>query len=337
MYYNFYFWGVICIIKWGIIGIGNIADRFAKSLEQSSKGILYAIASKTDEKRYNFIKNYKCEISFDNYDELLENQNIDAVYIALPHGFHKEWSIKAILKNKAVLCEKPVTLNYKEMLEIKEIHNKNNIFFMEAMKTRFFPAIKSIKDIIKSGDIGQVTNIKADFCGISNASETSYLYDPIMGGAMLDVGVYPLSFVLDIQRKNIVNTSTIKVLNKDGIDLSFNSTIFFEDNSKADISASINYKKERTAFIYGTKGKIEVPMFNRPDRFILNNDKFNNKIISVPFEKDDFFGQIEEVNNCLLSGRKESEIMPVSESLRVMKIFDILKEENNKNDENLQG
>lgn len=316
------------IIRWGILGLGNISYRFAKSLNKSKKGILYSVASHTFEKREKFKNQFKCNVIYDDYNKLLDDCNVDAVYIALPHGFHKEWSIKALYKNKAVLCEKPVTLNSSEIEEIKNVFLKENTFFMEAMKTRFLPAMTELKVKINSGIIGDILNITADFCSITKAEKSSYLFDEIMGGAILDIGIYPLSFVLDLKRTKILNVKTEKVLNHNKIDISFKSEILFEDNSYANISGAINHFKERTAFIYGTNGKIEVPMFNKLESFIIYNDNDIQKF-NFPYENDDFFGQIEEVNNCLILNKKESHIMTLNESIRVMKILDIIKKDMN--------
>ena len=137
------------MIKWGIIGLGNIAMRFAKSLSYTNEGKLYAIASKTKDKRDSFYEQYNCDKVYEDYHELLKDEEIDAVYIALPHGLHKYWSIEALRHKKAVLCEKPVGLNSEEMKEIKKEALLNNTFFMEAMKTRFIPLIHTIKEYNK--------------------------------------------------------------------------------------------------------------------------------------------------------------------------------------------
>lgn len=184
------------MIRWGIIGLGNIALRFAKSLSYSNEGKLYAIASRTKEKRNEFYDKYNCEKVYENYNELLRDEEVDAVYIALPHGFHKHWSIEALRHKKAVLCEKPVGINSEEMIEIKKEALLNSTFFMEAMKTRFIPIISDIKRMIRNKEIGDITAIEANFCNnVENIKPGSYLLDKEQGGALLDVGIYPLSFV----------------------------------------------------------------------------------------------------------------------------------------------
>lgn len=136
------------MVKWGIIGLGNIAARFAKSLQKSNEGILYAVASRNSNKSKKFATNFNAKKAYDNYEDLLNDANIDVVYIALPHDLHKEWAVNSLKKKKGVLCEKPVALCAKEMIEIQKAAIENKAFFMEAMKTRFLPAMEELKKVI---------------------------------------------------------------------------------------------------------------------------------------------------------------------------------------------
>lgn len=220
------------MVKWGIIELGNIAARFAKSLQKSNEGILYAVASRNSNKSKKFAANFNAKKAYDNYEDLLNDENIDVVYIALPHDLHKEWEVNSLKKKKGVLCEKPVTLCAKEMIEIQKAAIENKAFFMEAMKTRFLPAMEELKKVISEGIIGDLIGIEANFCWESSAQRTSYLYDPIIGGAILDVRIYPLSFVMDINRRNIVEVKTNKVIHNN-IVTSFISKIKFENGVEA--------------------------------------------------------------------------------------------------------
>lgn len=312
------------MVRWGIIGLGNIAVRFAKSLEKSHDGYLYGVASRVLEKSKSFSEEYNCKKFYDSYDELLNDENIDVVYIALPHGLHKEWSIKALNKKKAVLCEKPVTLNKDEMIEVKKVAIENKTFFMEAMKTRFLPAIEELKTSLNNNVIGEIKSIEANFCDKADVKETSYLFDKTMGGAILDVGIYPLSFVMDIYPTEIREVKTKKTLNEEGIDTSFVSNIIFKDGVQATIEGSFTYTKERKAIIKGTLGQIEVPMCNRPNNFIIKVNG-NERNIERPYKEDDFYSQIQEVNRCLKEELLESPKMTLDESIRVMNILDIIR------------
>lgn len=314
------------MIRWGIIGLGNIANRFAKSLSYSNEGELYAIASKTKEKRDTFCEEHNCEKVYENYNELLKDEQIDAIYIALPHRFHKYWSIEALKHRKAVLCEKPVGLNSEEMEEIKRAGILNNTFFMEAMKTRFIPLIHDIKKIIRNNEIGEITNIEANFCNyVTDIKEGSYLLDKGQGGALLDVGIYPLSFVMDIIDSGINEVRADMDINEAGVDSYFKAVLTFENGATGIIEGAFDRSKERTAIIKGTKGYIEIPMYNRPSTATIHIHGIESYTIKKELEFDDMYAEIKEVHNCLKASKLQSDYLSLDESLRVMRILDEIK------------
>ncbi|AVK49553.1 oxidoreductase [Clostridium sp. MF28] len=314
------------MIRWGIIGLGNIALRFAKSLSYSNEGKLYAIASRTKEKRDEFYDKYNCEKVYENYNELLRDEEVDAVYIALPHGFHKHWSIEALKHKKAVLCEKPVGINSEEMKEIKKEAVLNNTFFMEAMKTRFVPIISDIKRMIRNKEIGDITAIEANFCNnVENIKPGSYLLDKDQGGALLDVGIYPLSFVMDMIDSEVKSVKSYIDINESGVDSYFKAILSFEDGVIGTVEGAIDRNKERTAIIRGTKGWMEIPMYNRPNKAVVNLNSGKSYTIEKDIEFDDMYAEIKEVHNCLKESKLESDYLTLNESIRVMEVLDRIR------------
>ncbi|WP_236895683.1 Gfo/Idh/MocA family protein [Clostridium beijerinckii] len=314
------------MIRWGIIGLGNIALRFAKSLSYSNEGKLYAIASRTKEKRDEFYDKYNCEKVYENYNELLRDEEVDAVYIALPHGFHKHWSIEALRHKKAVLCEKPVGINSEEMKEIKKEAVLNNTFFMEAMKTRFIPIISDIKKVIRNKEIGDITAIEANFCNnVENIKPGSYLLDKDQGGALLDVGIYPLSFVMDMIDSEVKSVKSYMDINESGVDSYFEAKLTFEDGVIGTVEGAIDRNKERTAIIRGTKGWMEIPMYNRPNKAVVNLNSGKSYTIEKDIEFDDMYAEIKEVHNCLKESKLESDYLTLNESIRVMEVLDRIR------------
>lgn len=314
------------MIRWGIIGLGNIALRFAKSLSYSNEGKLYAIASRTKEKRDEFYDKYNCEKVYENYNELLRDEEVDAVYIALPHGFHKHWSIEALKHKKAVLCEKPVGINSEEMKEIKKEAVLNNTFFMEAMKTRFVPIISDIKRMIRNKEIGDITAIEANFCNnVENIKPGSYLLDKDQGGALLDVGIYPLSFVMDMIDSEVKRVKSYMDINESGVDSYFKAILSFEDGVIGTVEGAIDRNKERTAIIRGTKGWMEIPMYNRPNKAVVNLNSGKSYTIEKDIEFDDMYAEIKEVHNCLKESKLESDYLTLNESIRVMEVLDRIR------------
>lgn len=143
------------MIKWGIIGAGHIAQRFAKSLIHSDQGKLYAIASHTDTKLDLFKEEYPEISTYTDYMQILEDKNVDVVYIALRHKDHYKWAKEALLNKKAVLCEKPATLSVEEMIDLKKLSIENQSFFMEGIKTRFIPVIQELKRLLDERSLGK--------------------------------------------------------------------------------------------------------------------------------------------------------------------------------------
>ena len=185
------------MIRWGILGAGNIAKRFIKSLAHSQKGMLYAMASYTFEKRQELMKSYSEVIVYDDYEKLLNDPLVDVVYIAMRHGDHYQWAKRAIEKKKAVLCEKPATLSYQQTKDLCDLSKQNRVFFMEGLKTRFIPLVEDIKKTLEQGVIGDILRIDNTFCSDVPYNEKSYLFDKEQGGALYDVGIYNIATILD--------------------------------------------------------------------------------------------------------------------------------------------
>ena len=186
------------LIRWGIIGPGNIANNFADGLKESFSGQLTAIASKNNERRESFGDKYNIDaaLRFSSYDDLLNSENIDAVYISTPHTLHAEWTIKAAGKGKHILCEKPGAVNFKEGQQVIEAVREAGVFYMEGFMYRCHPQIPALANFIKEKKIGEVKNIKSSF-GFDMGKtipESRLFRTDLAGGAILDVGVYPISF-----------------------------------------------------------------------------------------------------------------------------------------------
>ena len=185
-------------IKWGIIGPGSIANNFADGLTSSYSGQLVGIASKSDDRRKSFGDKYDVheDFRFDSYDDIINSEHIDAIYISTPHTFHAEWTIKAAGKGKHVLCEKPAAVNFKEGQQIIEAVRQAGVFYMEGFMYRCHPQMPALLKVIKEDRIGQIKKITSSF-GFDTGKilpESRLFRQDLAGGAILDVGLYPISF-----------------------------------------------------------------------------------------------------------------------------------------------
>lgn len=312
------------MIRWGILGMGNIAMRFMKSLENSETGYLYAGASLTTAKREQMTIEHPDILMYSTYDELLGDPQVDAVYIATRHNDHYRWAKAALLKKKAVLCEKPATLSYNQTLELCQLAKENQIFFMEAMKTRFVPLVADMKKVIVSGEIGEIQRIETSFCYDVDYHEGHYLFDQDQGGILYDVGTYNIATTLDYITSPLQKVLT-HVEFQNGIDSYDEVELFFESGQTARLEMALDRNKEKIMTIYGTQGTMTAVPFYRPEQAIITIHN-QQRIIEKPYVYDDFYTEIEEVHRCLKDHRIESPRMTFQDSLDCISVMEKIKE-----------
>ena len=254
-------------IRWGIIGPGSIAHNFADALKQAYSGELISIASRTSNKLEEFGNKYqiKNEFRFNDYDALLENENIDAVYIATPHVFHADLSIRAAGKGKHILCEKPGAVNFAEASRVIEKIKESGVFYKEGFMYRCHPQIPALINLIKQNTIGNIKNITSSFgFDMQKVIPDHRLFDKkLAGGAILDVGLYPVSLsrivagaAIGKKFTNPISISAKARIGETGVDEISSATLKFENNIIAEVSTAIMQNMDNNAIIEGEVGKI---------------------------------------------------------------------------------
>ncbi len=308
---------------WGVIGCGNIAARFTESLKVVPDAIVYGVASKSVQRARDFAEKNKVKTWFDSYEELVSKPEIDAIYIATTHNFHYE-NIKLCLKaGKAVLCEKPLTVNARQADEIIKLARTEKVFLMEAFWTRFLPSTRKLMELLDKNVIGEVKMIKADFGYDFPFDAKSRVYDPeLAGGALLDVGVYPINFAQMIMKKDPVDIQSSVIFSSTGIDEQSGYVFHYENGVMALLYSAVNVETRHDAWIFGSKGYIHIPHFYRANKFHINYKKGGSKTYDLPLASEGFSYEAEEVINCMKNNKTESDIMPHEESLRIMNIMD---------------
>lgn len=311
------------VYRWGILGAGNIAHRFARSLKSEKRSVLYAIAGRNREKLERFQQEFPCEVIYDDYDAFLNDENIDVVYLALPHGLHCPWAVKTLKKGKAVLCEKPATVSAAEMAEIERVHQETGVFFMEAMKGRFTPAYRQLKKDI--GTIGEIIRLDTSisFKVDLNTARKEYMFDPRQGGGLLDNGIYCASWYEDLigERPQIAKTVIDRF--NGGIDIYVRADLQFS-RAGGTLESALDRAEPKNAVITGTKGEITVYDLHRPQRYRLRTVDRDEEVF-VPYEVDDFYSQIAHVIDCLENGKKESDIMPLRASRYCAELLEAIR------------
>ena len=313
------------MIKWGIIGPGTIAHAFAKEVCNTQFGKLVSIYGRNEIKTNNFAKEYNIEKSYCDLDKFLNDEDIDAVYIATPHSHHMEFAIKCINAKKHILCEKPFSYNEKTSTEVLKLAKENNVFIMEALWTLFLPAIIKAKSWVDEGKIGKVKMITANFGFKSEEDINSRLYNPnLAGGALLDVGIYPIllsNFIMN-DYPEIINSTA--VMTSTNVDESTLISLKYKEGALASLTCSIKAETDNTAVIYGENGKIVIPLF-----WMAKTATLYSNSETVTFE-DEYQGtgymyEIEEANKCILNNKLESNVSSHNLTLELAKIMDEIR------------
>lgn len=311
-------------MKWGIIGAGRIAHRFVKCLENFEDCELYAVSCRTQVKADAFKEEHHACIAYAGFENIVTDPNIDAVYIATPHQYHYEWIIKCLEAKKAVLCEKPAYMNSHEMKQVMQCSRENHVLFMEAMKTRFIPLYKEIKQRIYHQEIGEILSIETSLCNEMDLEiiKDTYLMDPKSGGVLTDTGIYCIAWLEDYL-KDSYTIESVETHVQNGVNLYTNAKLHF-DKVSAVMECAMDRKKDRNAVIQGTKGKIIVEDLHRPQKAIIETNHIEE--FNIPYVIDDFYGQLEEFIGLWKQNQIESKIMPLESSLRCAQIMDAIQE-----------
>ncbi|MBN1216676.1 MAG: Gfo/Idh/MocA family oxidoreductase [Candidatus Lokiarchaeota archaeon] len=312
------------IIKWGIIGCGKIAQEFVKAFRSCKNTTLHAVASQTQGNAKKFSKKFKIKTYYTDYESLVKDPNIDVIYIATTNNLHFNNTLLCLKNNKHVLCEKPFTLNAKQAEKLIKISKEKKRFLMEAMWMRFFPCIRELKILLIENIIGRVYHIKADF-GINVSGIERLTNLNLGGGALLDLGVYPISFTQMIYQCAPKRIQSSVSLGDTKIDEFSSYLLEYENNKTAICSSSFIFNIPHTAYIYGKEGYIEVPDFFHPSRIIIHLNNKTQKSIEIPYESNGYNYEINEVVSCINQNKLESKIMPLNDTLEVIKTMDIIR------------
>ena len=315
-------------IRFGIIGAGRIAQKFATGLGFVEDAQLVGIASRNIESADTFGDMFGIEKRYGSYQELAEDADIDVVYISTPNALHKEHTILCLENKKAVICEKPFGTNRSEVEEMIKVAKDNDVFLMEAMWTRFFPAVKAVKEWVDKGLIGDVKIIEGDF---GFKSDTGYgdirFNKALAGGSIMDVGIYPISFASMIYNTQPTDIKAVAHIGQTGVDEQAAMVFGYEDGSMALLSCAITTETPRNVYIIGEKGHIHIPNVWYAQTAVLKVHGSDEQVINLPMEGNGYNYEIQEVVSCIQNGQLESETMSLCESLEIIDTIDRIKEQ----------
>jgi predicted dehydrogenase len=312
-------------VLWGILGAGGIAATFAADITASHGSTLAAVGARDRSRAADFAAAHGAARSYGSYAELVADPDVDVIYIATTHAQHHEHALLALRAGKPVLVEKAFTLNAAEAGEVVAVARENRLFCMEGMWMRFNPLIRQAQDLVRTGRIGDVVSVRADLSRIFPYSPTHRLFDlSAGGGALLDLGVYPITFAwLFLGEPDAI--AATGSLAPTGSDATVALQWTYADGRVAQIYASAVSESPAAGLICGTDGWIELgPRVHHPERLLLHT-AYGEETFEFEPTGNGFGPEIAEVERCLASGATESPLAPLRETVDILATIDVAR------------
>ncbi|MFM9493368.1 Gfo/Idh/MocA family protein [Streptomyces galilaeus] len=317
-------------VRWGILATGGIAAAFTADLIDLPDAEVVAVASRTEASAGAFAERFGIPRAYGDWETLAKDADIDVVYVATPHSAHRDAAGLCLEAGRNVLCEKAFTLNLREATELVALARDNDRFLMEAMWMYCNPVIRRLKALVDDGAIGEVRTVQADF-GLEGPFPPSHrLRDPAQGGgALLDLGVYPVSFA-HLLLGEPTSVSAQAVISAEGVDLQTVASLSWDSGALAALHCSLVGGTSVTASVTGTRGRIDIPAgFFHPDRFVLHRagrdpEEFTADPADGP--RTTMRHEAREVMRALRAGETESPLVPLDGTLAVMRTLDTVRE-----------
>ncbi|MCX2679327.1 Gfo/Idh/MocA family oxidoreductase [Galbibacter sp. EGI 63066] len=314
-------------IKWGILAPGRIAQSFAQDLLSINDAELHAVASRDLKKAEAFNQTYQGQVAYGDYQSLMKDPLVDAIYIATPHAFHKTYTLDCLEHGKAVLCEKPLGLNSAEVEEMLQKAKEKNVLLMEALWTYFLPHYQHLLDFLKKGSYGKVLSVEADFGFYRDFDPNGRLFDKKLGGgSLLDIGIYPIFAALSIlgMPDEIKAKATFF---KSGADSSCDMEFNYKNGAIAKLKSTLLKETPTTAVITCEKGSIKLnTQFHRPTSICFTDASGKEDTIDFGVTTKGYNYETMHFNELIRDGKTESPIMPHEFSRKLMQLMDEVKE-----------
>lgn len=311
-------------INWGILSTGTIAKRFAATMKQRTDACsLLAVASRHKDSAEQFAQTYNIPNTYGSYLDLVQDPDVDIIYIATPHSLHYENAKLCLEHGKNVLCEKSFTVNAAQASELFRIAREKGLFIMEAFWTKFLPAFTLLKETVAKGAIGDITHFRAQYGFAPQGARYVRKFDPqLAGGTLLDIGVYAIGVACMLLGYQPKHMHSCAIMGEYGTDQFDSIMLEYEAGISAHLITTIGTQLDTQAVLFGTKGHIVLPNFTGLQNFTVFPADGASYTLEAPFEIDGFEYQIREAEQCLLTHKRESSIMTHENTLDVMNLMD---------------
>ncbi len=314
-------------IRWGILGTGSIAKKFAEGLRYARGAKLVAVGSRKRESAEAFGEAFHVPNRHPSYEELAADPDVDVIYVATPHTLHKENTILCLDAGKAVLCEKPFAINASQAETMVERARKQGLFLMEAMWTRYLPVMGKLRQLLQDRTIGEVRMLMADFGFRASFNPEGRLLNPALGGGgLLDVGVYPVSFASMVFGPP-ARILSMAHLGETGVDEQAAILLGYSGGQIGILACGVRTTTPQEAVVLGTEGRIRLhASWWRGEALTLSRTGKEDQRFDLPLVGNGYNYEAEEVMNCLRAGKRESDLMPLDESIVIMRTLDQIRE-----------
>jgi predicted dehydrogenase len=313
-------------VRWGILGTGKIARAFAQSLKQVPDAVLAGVASRSRDKAESFAAGFGAGAAYGSYEALVASPDIDLVYIGTPHPQHAANALMALRAGKGVLCEKAFTMNRREAEEVVALARTQQLFLMEAMWTRFLPALAEVKRIIAAGEIGEVSLVTADFGFAASFGPEHRVFNPELGGgALLDLGIYPLSIAASLLGP-VVEVKAQAQMGATGVDVQTGFTMEHAGGAMSICSCSLLARTPCELTVSGTRGHVRMnTRFHHARTVTVVLEDGSTRTIDTPYLGNGYAHEVIEAQRCFREGLIESPGMPHDETLALMGVMDEIR------------
>lgn len=315
-------------IRWGILGTGRMAEAFARCLKEVEDAELVAVGSRTSESAAAFAARHAARHAHADYASVADDAEVDVVYVATPHSLHRDNTLMSLRAGKAVLCEKPFAINANEAASMIEEARARGLFLMEAMWTRYVPAVVRFRELLAEGAIGEAQLMVAGGAYQPAPDPDFYLFRPELGGGvLLDAGVYLVSMASMIFGPPS-SVAAVGTLAQQGIDEQEAILLAHEAGGIATLYVSLRAQSAPDMTVLGTAGRIHLhPPIFAPRRLTLTRYDGTDETFELPFAAEGYQFQAEEVGACLRAGRLESTLMQLDETLGIMQTMDAIRDQ----------
>lgn len=316
-------------MKWGILATGNIAAKFATTVNlMEDEQSLAACASRTMERAKEFADRFGIAKAYDSYEAMVQDAEVEAVYIATPNNMHYDNCRMCLEAGKHVLCEKPFTINRREAEELFSLAEEKGLFIMEAFWIRFLPALQELKKLLADGVIGNVVWARSDYGFVTKGARKDRKFDSALaGGALLDIGIYNLGFMRMVMGdEQPEEFSSHYHINEYGTDDFSTILLKYPGGKSACVTTSIGMDMPRQAVIYGTGGSIVLDDFQHAQKFLVKPSEGDAYTVELPEEINGFEYQIREAERCVKAGLNTGEILKKEDTLEILELMDRIRE-----------